>query len=173
MDPLRTRTRIAIAAAVVCTSGCSSLINAGSAEVAGVTGAALATAVTSNGAVAAGIGLGIQAAARAGVQYAQRQVHRAVQDEIAQAAGGLEVGDVGRWQIAPKANLEVDQQGRVTVSRIISTRDLQCKEAVFSVDTVVDTTPRSAFYVAIVCQDGARWKWASAEPSTERWSGLQ
>lgn len=173
MHLLRTGTLIAAAIAVVCTSGCSSLINAGSAEVAGVTGAAVATAVTSNGAVAAGIGLGIQAAARAGIQYAQRQVHRAVQDEIAQAAGGLEVGAVGRWQIAPKANLEPDQQGRVTVSRVISTRDLQCKETVFSVDTMVDEVPRSAFYVAIVCQDGARWKWASAEPSTERWGGLQ
>lgn len=162
------------AAAVLCSvSGCSSLINAGSAEVAGIGGAGIAAAVTDNGAAAAAIGLGVQAAARSGVQYAQRQVHQSVQDEIARAAGSLKVGDVGYWQIAPKANLEPDQKGRVTISRVISAKALQCKEAVFSVDSVVKKVPHSAFYVAIVCQDGDRWKWASAEPATERWGALQ
>jgi hypothetical protein len=165
---------VAVAAALACAvSGCSSLINAGSAEVAGIGGAGVAAAVTSNGAAATGIGLAVQAATRAGVQYAQRQVHQSVQDEIARAAGALKIGDVGHWQIEPKANLEPDQKGRVTISRVISTTALQCKEAVFSVDSVVKDVPRSAFYVAIVCQDGDRWKWASAEPATERWGALQ
>ena len=166
------------AALVVCSAlaflgGCGSLINAGSAEVAGIGGAAIAGAVTDNAAAATGIGLAVQAAARAGVQYAQRQVHRDVQDEIARAAGALQVGDVGNWHIDPRANLEPKQGGRVTISRIISTTALQCKEAVFSVDRVVKDVPQSAFYVAIVCQDGAKWKWASAEPATERWGALQ
>src|SRR4051794_27605334 len=85
--------------ALCCASGCSSLINAGSAEVAGIGGAAIAGAVTDNAAAATGIGLAVQAAARAGVQYAQRRVHRDVQDEIARAAGALNVGQVGNWQI--------------------------------------------------------------------------
>jgi hypothetical protein len=166
--------RACAAAALACfAAGCGSVLNTGSAEIAGVAGAGLATAVTNNGAVASGIGLGVQAVARAGVQYAQRQVHREVQDEIARAAGGLDVGNVGHWQIDPKANLEPYQRGRVTVSRIISTSVMQCKETVFSVDKVVDAVPQSAFFVAIVCQDGARWKWASAEPATERWGSLQ
>jgi hypothetical protein len=167
------RSAFLIAAVLCSATGCSSLINAGSAEVAGIGGAAIAGAVTSNGAAAAGIGLGVQAAARAGVQYAQRQVHRSVQDEIARAAGALAIGDVGHWRIKPAANLEPQQQGRVTISRIISTTTLQCKEAVFSVDSVIDKAPHSAFYVAIVCQDGLKWKWASAEPATERWGALQ
>ena len=154
-------------------TGCSSLINAGSAEVAGIGGAAIAGAVTDNAAVATGIGLAVQAATRAGVQYAQRIVHRDIQDEIARAAGTLQVGDVGTWHIDPRANLEPRQGGRVTISRVISTTVLQCKEAVFSVDRVVKEVPQSAFFVAIVCQDGARWKWASAEPATERWGALQ
>jgi hypothetical protein len=154
-------------------SSCAAVINSASSEVAGVGGAAVATAVTSNGAVATGVGLAVQAATRAGVQYAQRQVHRSVQDEIARAAGSLDVGAVGRWYIDPKLNLEREQQGRVTVSRVISTTGMQCKEAVFSVDAIVKDVPQSAFYVAIVCQDGERWKWASAEPSTDRWDGLQ
>ncbi len=54
-------------------AGCTSLVNTGSAEIAGITGAALASAVTHNAGVAAGIGLGAQAGARAGLQYAQRK----------------------------------------------------------------------------------------------------
>ncbi|WP_255646830.1 hypothetical protein [Inquilinus sp. Marseille-Q2685] len=30
-----------------------------------------------------------------------------------------------------------------------------------------------AFYVAVICQNGETWKWASAEPATERWGSLQ
>jgi hypothetical protein len=169
------RAKIAAACVVAAgvASGCASVVNTTSSEIAGVGGAAVASAITSNGAVATGIGLAVQAATRAGVQYAQRRVHQSVQNEIARAAGALQVGDVGRWHIDPAGALEREQQGRVTVSRVISTTDLQCKEAVFSVDAVIKDVPRSSFYIAIVCQDGQRWKWASAEPSTERWDGLQ
>jgi uncharacterized protein YceK len=169
------KAKIAMALAVAATlaSGCASVVNTTASEVAGVGGAAVASAITNNGAVATGIGLGVQAATRAGVQYAQRRVHQSVQNEIARAAGALGVGDVGRWHIDPAGALEREQQGRVTVSRVISTTDLTCKEAVFSVDAVRDNVPKTSFFVAIVCQDGERWKWASAEPSTERWDGLQ
>ena len=61
----------------------------------------------------------------------------------------------------------------MTVSRVISVSQLECKEIIFSVDTVVEEAPQSAFYVAMVCRDGPAWKWASAEPATERWGGLQ
>ena len=44
---------------------------------------------------------------------------------------------------------------------------------VFSVETEVDHQPQRAFYTATVCQDADRWKWASAEPATERWGALQ
>jgi hypothetical protein len=44
---------------------------------------------------------------------------------------------------------------------------------VFSVDTVEKKQPHRAFYTATVCQDGAVWKWASAEPATARWGALQ
>jgi hypothetical protein len=159
-------------AALCCVSGCATVATTAAPEIGGIGGAAIADAVTSNGAVAAGIGLGVQAAARAGVQYSQRKIHRAAQDRIANAAGGLEVGAVANWA-SRDAMLERAQRGRVTVSRVISTAVLQCKEAVFSVDSTLDKKPHSAFYVAIVCQDGARWKWASAEPATERWGGLQ
>ncbi len=59
------------------------------------------------------------------------------------------------------------------MSRIVSASTLECKEVVFSVDGTVRNVPQSNFYVAMLCRDGTRWKWASAEPSTERWGGLQ
>jgi hypothetical protein len=41
------------------------------------------------------------------------------------------------------------------------------------VDTVADQQKRRAFYTASVCRDGPTWKWATAEPATERWGSLQ
>jgi hypothetical protein len=158
---------------LVLATGCSSIISTGSSELAGITGAAAASALTNNAGVAAGIGLGTQAAARAGIQYAQRRVARAAQDRIAHAAGILAVGEVAPWASEHKAPLEAGEQGRVTVSRVISVTSMECKEIVFSVDTARGGEPQSAFYVAMVCRDGEAWKWALAEPSTDRWGGLQ
>lgn len=158
---------------MLCACGCSSVVSTGAGEIAGIAGAAVAGAVTSNAGVAAGIGLGAQAGGRAGAQYAQRKAHRAAQDRIATAAGPLNLGEVAPWQTEHKPPFEEAEQGRVTVSRVISVTSLECKEIVFSVDSVADDAPRSAFFVAMVCRDGAQWKWASAEPATERWGGLQ
>lgn len=167
------RVALLLVVALPLVAGCSSVVSTGSAELAGITGAALASAITQNPGVAAGIGLGAQAGARAGVNYAERRVQRAAHLRIAQAAGPLGVGDVAPWQSEHKAPLEPGEQGRVTVSRVISVSDLECKEIVFSVDMIVKEAPRSAFYVAMICRDGAAWRWASAEPATERWGGLQ
>ncbi|MQR01732.1 hypothetical protein [Glaciimonas soli] len=154
-------------------SGCNSLLTEGSASAAGVGGAALATAVTNNAAVATGIGLGVQAGARAGLQYYQRQIHGQEQDTIAQLAGDLQVGGVTNWEFTPSMPIEDAGKGRVTVSRLISTQTMNCKEIIFSVDTVENNQPHSAFYIANICRDGKQWKWASAEPATERWGALQ
>lgn len=161
-----------IAALLLMTGGCSAVVNTSAGELAGIAGAAVASAVTHNAGVAAGIGLGAQAGARAGVQYAQRRVHHEAQQRIAAAAGALKVGDVAAWRSEHQPPIEHAEQGRVTVSRVVSVTSLECKEIIFSVDSTHDGTPRSAFYVAMVCRDGAAWKWASAEPAVERWGGL-
>jgi hypothetical protein len=163
--------------------GCGSLLTESASVGAGVGGAAVANSVTKNGAVTAGIGLGAQAAAQAGVQYLERRTHKAEQDEIAKVAGTLLPGSVARWQIHHRLPIESDEQGQVTVSRIIAAPvpgatpavdTLSCKEIVFSVDTQPkDRPPERAFYTAAICQDGPAWKWASAEPATERWGSLQ
>ncbi|WP_233800324.1 hypothetical protein [Paraburkholderia sp. HP33-1] len=167
---------IALALAVSSTlSGCSSLYSEGAVAGAGVAGAAVANKVTSNAAVATGIGLGAVAAARAGVQYSERVVHTNTQNNIAQAAGPLEIGAVAPWSITHSFPIEDDEHGRVTVSRLISTGALDCKEIVFSVDqnATRDKPASSAFFIASVCRDGQNWRWASAEPATERWGALQ
>ena len=156
-------------------SGCSSIYSESATAGAGIAGAAVAAKVTRNAAVATGIGLGAVAAAQAGVQYSERVVHRNTQDGIAKAAGPLDVGAVAPWSVTHTLPIEDDEHGRVTVSRTISAGALDCKELVFSVDqnATKDAAASSAFYVASICRDGNVWKWASAEPATERWGALQ
>ncbi|MDR6407389.1 hypothetical protein [Paraburkholderia terricola] len=173
---INTTALVALAVAVTSAlSGCSSLYSEGATTSAGIAGAALAAKVTSNAAVATGIGLGAVAAARAGVQYSERVVHKNTQDGIARIAGPLEVGAVAPWSVTHSMPIEDDERGRVTVSRAISTGALDCKEIVFSVDQAAtkNVPASSAFYVASICRDGDNWKWASAEPATERWGALQ
>jgi hypothetical protein len=129
--------------------------------------------VTKSAAAAAGIGLGIAAGANAGLQYLERDVHRAEQDRIAQAAGPLGVGVVGQWSVSHSIPIEDDEHGDVVVTRLVGGADFNCKEIVFSVDTVDKKIPHRAFYTATVCQDGQTWKWATAEPATTRWDSLQ
>ncbi|KND57784.1 hypothetical protein BVER_03434c [Candidatus Burkholderia verschuerenii] len=156
-------------------SGCNSLYGEGAVAGAGIGGAAIAGSVTNNAAVATGIGLGAVAAAKAGVQYSQRVIHTNTQNAIADVAGPLAVGAVAPWKIVHSMPIEDDEKGRVTVSRVISSGALDCKEVVFSVDrdATQDRPADSAFYVASVCRDGKQWKWASAEPATPRWGSLQ
>ncbi|PLZ00121.1 hypothetical protein CY652_22815 [Burkholderia sp. WAC0059] len=166
---------VSVAALAIALGGCSSLYSEGAQTGAGIAGAAVASKVTRNAAVATGIGLGAVAAANAGVQYSERVVHRYTQDRIAAAAGPLDVGAVSPWSVTHSVPIEDDEHGRVTVSRTISSGALDCKEIVFSVDrdATKKTAASSAFYVASICLDGKTWKWASAEPATERWGALQ
>jgi hypothetical protein len=159
--------------------GCTSLLSEGAAAGAGIGGASIAHSLNANGAVTAGVGIGTQAAALAGVQYLEKRIHKTEQDAIAAVAGPLPVGQVVHWSVTHDLPIEDNEQGELTVSRIIvtapptATDALDCKEIVFSVDTVEKNVPQRAFYTASVCRDGPVWRWATAEPSTERWGSLQ
>lgn len=154
-------------------TGCSSFLQQGAGAGAGIAGAAVAASVTSDAAVATGIGVGVQSLAQAGVQRAQRAVHTTLQDRIAAVAGGLAVGEVGLWQVEHPVPIEPASRGEVTVSRTIGAQALDCREIVFSVENGPRAESSRGFYVAMICRDGERWKWASAEPATERWGSLQ
>ena len=155
-------------------SGCGSLLTEGTADLAGVAGAGAATAVTSSAPVAAGIGLGVRSVAAEGLRYVTRRIHREGQDAIATAAGPLPEGGVARWSVSYSLPLEDDEQGDVAVSRSFGTGPVACKELVFSVERIRRGKPlERAFYTTTICRDGARWRWANAEPATERWGPLQ
>ncbi len=149
--------------------GCAALITESASTAAGVTGAGVSDAIGANAAATTAIGLGVQAAGRAGMQYAQRRAHAAAQDGIARAAGPLPVGGVARWSIRHTLPIEPDEAGEVTVARLIGAGELDCKEIVFS----VERKQARGFYTATICRDAETWRWASAEPATARWGSLQ
>jgi hypothetical protein len=155
-------------------SGCGSLLGEGASAGAGIVAGSIAGAVTDNAAMVAGIGIAMQAAARAGVQYGQRKIHGEAQGQIARIAGPLKVGEVKAWNTAHSLPLEEEEAGRVTVSRVVSRGEFDCKEIIVSVEqSGRDRLPVSEFYVASICRDGSVWAWASAEPATSRWGALQ
>ncbi|MFC7473192.1 hypothetical protein ACFQS7_02435 [Dankookia sp. GCM10030260] len=141
--------------------------------VAGIGGASVADSLGANAALTTGIGLGVQALGRAGLQYAQRKTHGAAQDRIAAAAGPLPVSGTAAWKTNHAIPVEPNERGQVAVSRVISTGALDCKEIVFSVEDGAGAKATRAFYLAAVCRDATGWKWASAEPATGRWGSLQ
>ncbi len=162
-----------LAASLLALSGCGSVLTEGTADLAGIAGAGAASAVTKSAAGAAAIGLGVRSVANEALKYTERRVHRNEQDAIAQAAGPLEPGALQTWSIRHVVPIEVDEGGQVVVSRAFGAGSFRCKEIVFSVDSTTRKGLQRAFYTATICRDGDTWRWASAEPATERWSGLQ
>ncbi len=162
-----------LALSTLALSGCSSLMSEGTTAAAGIGGATIAAKVTDNAAVATGIGLGVQAGARAALQHSQRVVHTETQDQIAQIAGTLPDNTVGNWQIKHRIPLEPDERGRVVVTRSINGPLVNCKEILFTVDGVDNGAAQVDFFIASICHDGKQWKWATAEPATARWGSLQ
>ncbi len=154
-------------------AGCGPLLTESSADVAGIAGAGAASAVTKSAAGAAAIGLGVRSVASQGLHIVERNVHGREQDAIAASAGQLAPGQVGAWSVRHSIPIEPDEHGALVVSREFGTGDFRCREIVFSVDRQRRQGLDRRFYTANVCEDGAIWRWASAEPSTARWGGLQ
>lgn len=165
--------KLALVCVTACLGGCSSLLTEGTAAGAGAAGAAIAHGVTKNAGVTTGIGLGVQAAANAGLLYAERRMHAMEQNEIASVAGELPVGGIGHWRIVYDVPIQPDEHGEVTVSRAYGGLGFSCKEIVFSIDHSEKRGVRRAFFIADICRDGDRWRWATAEPATARWGALQ
>lgn len=169
---------LAAGSLAVLLSGCGQLLTASTADVAGIAGAGIASAVTNNATAGAAIGLGVASAANFALQYSERKVHGAEQDRIAAVAGSLPEGAAGVWSVTHGVPIEPDEHGSVVVTRLLLARAVEtspffCKEIVFSVDPAKDSKDPRGFYTATVCRDGSTWKWASAEPATARWGSLQ
>lgn len=161
------RAAAGLAAAIVL-GGCNAFLSEGTADLAGIAGGTLAGALTENAAAATGIGLAVRSLAAAGLDYAERRVQKAEQDEIAAKGGPLAPGEVANWDTGSLPSTS-SGSGRVSVAREFALAETRCKEIVFSVDDEL----RSDFYVALICHSDGAWHWASAEPATARWGSLQ
>ena len=169
---VRMRVRFVLAAALcvsasVLTSGCSS-VGAASGAAAGVASGL----VTANPAVGIGVGIAVQAATDEAVARYMRSMHSDQQNEMAQLAGSMAVGETKPWSIKHKMPIE-NGHGEVRVTRAFTSALAICKDFVFSVKDGDKPDAHENWYTASACLQDQGWKWASAEPAVERWGNLQ
>ena len=129
-------------------------------------------AATANPAVGIAVGIAVHSGIDATVSYVVRTRQQAEQDAIAGTIATMEVGESRPWKIEhdiPVGN----EHGEVQVTRTIVTPLTMCKGLVFSVDSGHGEELKRAWYATQACRHGERWKWALAEPATERWGSLQ
>jgi hypothetical protein len=148
-------------------AGCDS-IGAISGTVVGVASGA----GTTNPVVGYAVGVGTQAAVDSLVKYISRKRQQYEQDRIADIVGKLEPGQTAAWKVDHDVPLG-NEHGDVTVVGLIDNRLARCKRVVFTViDGDAPDSPRATF-VTMACAEGQMWKWAMADPATERWGTLQ
>jgi len=159
-------------AGLLALAACLGLSGCQSSSIGGAAGAVVGTAsgaATANPVVGYAIGVTVQAAVDATVKYVLREWKNDQQNVMANTVGGLPIGEVRQWQI--KRTLAVgNERGSIQAVRDIDTPLAHCREVLFTVE-VEGAAPA---YTSTICQrrDG-QWKWASAEPSVARWTGLQ
>ncbi len=157
------RPALAAAASLPLLAACSA-IGSGAGAIVG-----LASGVGSaNPVLGTAVGLGTKAGVDALVRYVSRKRQQGEQDAIADRVGALPVGGTAGWRIEHTIPVG-DEAGEVRVMRLIPNALAPCKEAVFTLRD--GETSRS--YTTTACLQGAHWKWAEAEPATERWGFLQ
>ncbi|CAB3674222.1 hypothetical protein [Trinickia soli] len=148
-------------------SGCSS-IGAASGAVAGVATGTF----TGNPAVGIGVGIAVQSATDEAVNRYMRVMHRDQQDAIAMLVGETPVGASQPWRVDHRLPVE-NGHGEVRVTREIRNALAVCKEFAFSLVDGDKPGAKVDWFTASACQQGGRWKWASAEPAVDRWGTLQ
>ena len=156
-------------AAVPLLAGCNSSLG-------GIVGAATGTAAavgSGNPAVGAAVGVGTRAVADEGIRRVSRRWHRTEQDALAAAVGAMAVGEIRPWRV--RHDLPIgNKRGEVRVLRAVETPLAECKEALFSVASGEGPAAARRWFVTSACRQAeGGWKWAAAEPATERWGSLQ
>jgi hypothetical protein len=91
---------------------------------------------------------------------------------VAEAASAAAVGEVRPWQV--RHSLPIGNKGgEVRVLRAIDTPLAACREIAFSVERGSGAAVTRDWFVTSLCRDAGGWRWAAAEPATERWGSLQ
>ena len=137
-----------------------------------VAGAATGT-FSSNPAVGLAVGVSVKAAADAGMHRVFRGMQSDEQDRIAEIAGALNVGERQSWNVHHMFSYG-DEAGELQVVDSIDNALATCKQVLFSVAGGTRDAPTREWFVTQACRrsDG-HWRWAAAEPATERWGTLQ
>jgi hypothetical protein len=168
--------RRSTAAALLLLLGAAAPLGGCNSSLGGIVGAVTGTAAavgSGNPAVGAAVGVGTRAAADYGVRYVSRRWHRTEQDALAAVVGGMAVGEARPWEVRhdlPFGN----KGGDVRVLRAVETPLAECRELLFSVASGQGPNVTRRWFVTSVCRQAeGGWKWAAAEPATERWGGLQ
>jgi hypothetical protein len=161
----RLRRLLPLAAATLL-AGCSSI-----APIVGVVSGAVAGGATANPAVGFAVGVAAAAASDIAVKHIGRTRQQTEQDAIAAIAGDLAVGATVEWRVRRDIPIG-NEHGRLMVVRLIDSPLAPCKEIVFSVQDGPPESPAPT-YSATICHQHDAWKWATAEPATERWGNLQ
>ena len=144
-------------------SGCQAV-----SDVAALGAGASAGTLTGNPAIGYAVGVGTQAGLRELTKYVSRRRQQGEQDAIADAAGAAPLGAMVPWEIRHTIPFG-DERGQLAVAREYVTPIATCREVIF---TVVEDDGRGVFTTSL-CRQAERWKWSTAEPTTERWGYLQ
>lgn len=147
-------------------TGCTSI-----GAISGATAGALSGVATANPAVGIGVGIAVQATVDEVVNGVMRSLHTDAQDAIASAAGKLSPGASEGWRVGHALPVE-NGHGKVMVTREFVSALATCKEFAFSVDDGDQEPVSRQWFIAIACKQQGHWKWASAEPTVERWGAL-
>jgi hypothetical protein len=154
----------------------SALLLAGCSSVGAIAGAAVGAstgAATVNPIVGYVTAVGVNAGVDALQKYIARVRQGAEQDAIVSAVGEMQPGESRPWKIVHDIPMFDDEHGRMQVVRAIDTPLVQCKEVLFTVDSGRGAHEKRVPYVTDACHDTKGWKWAAAEPATERWGYFQ
>ncbi len=129
--------------------------------------------VTANPLVGYAAGIGAEAGITALQKYLSRKLHQGEQDDIAATVAGLPLGQHAPWRIGYRIPIE-NEHGDVTVTEIVKSPLTICKQVAFTViDGNKPSAPRGLYITSACRQPDGEWKWAQAEPATERWGFLQ
>lgn len=128
---------------------------------------------SSNPAVGLAVGVSVKAATDAGMHRVFRGLQSDEQDRIAEIAGTMNVGERQSWSVHHRFSYG-DEAGELQVVDSIDNALATCKQVLFSVTGGHKDAPTREWFITQACQQSdGHWRWAAAEPATERWGTLQ
>jgi surface antigen len=155
-------------------AGCGNTAQQSAGPVGGAAVSLGVAGITANPLIAYAAGVGAEAGIEALENDLARVQHNGEQNNIAAKVARLRTGQSASWQISYRVPFLLHEHGDVTVLQVLRTPLVTCKRVAFTVITGNKPDSGRGIYITTACarSDGV-WKWAEAEPATERWGFLQ